>query len=103
MKKNNNQNKVPGYPGMNYKQAKSLATSGPMQQRAPAQFTNGKHNGYFGPQAEAQRRQAKQMNKMQKGLKQTVGNLDITGAQKAKIFDTIEPKKNGPQRGKLGY
>ena len=96
---------------MSYKDAKSLAHAGPLKQRTPAQFTNGQRNsGPYSPQAEAARKQAqtnkqttRKMSKMQDGLKQTVDNLDITGAQKAKIFDTIEPKKNGPQRGKLGY
>ena len=101
MKKNKQQQSGP----LNYKQAKTLATSGPMQQRSPANFNSaGQHTGHYGPQAEAQRAQAKQMSKMQVGLKKTVNNLDITGAEKAKIFDQINPKDNSPQRSKkLGY
>ena len=40
---------------MSYKQAKTIATAGPVKQRNPAQFNSaGQHTGYFGPQAEAQ-------------------------------------------------
>lgn len=80
-----------------YRQAKSMATSAPMRQRNPAGF-NGQEpvTGPFSKAAEGHRAQAKQM-------KQIVGELDITGAQKAKIFDQIQPNNNQPQRGKLGY
>tara|TARA_Y100000361_G_C11040108_1_gene279441 strand:- start:40 stop:372 length:333 start_codon:yes stop_codon:yes gene_type:complete len=96
---------MPGGPkNLSYKQAKGLATSGRMQARLPGQFTNGQRNsGPFSPQAEAKRKQDKTMGNMRKGLNKTVDALDITGAQKAKIFDQIDPKNNGPQRGKLGY
>ena len=97
----------PGYPGMTYKQAKTLATSAPMKQRNPAQFNSaGQHTGYFGPQAEASRKQSKQLKNTQKTLSRAIkqADVDITGAQKAKIFDQIDPKNNGPQRSKkLGY
>ena len=89
--------------GMN----KALATSAARQQRSPANFSQ-TGQPLSGPYS-AQAAQAKQMNKMQTGTKKAInkvinqGDLDITGAQKAKIFDTIDPKNNGPQRGKLGY
>ena len=55
-------------------------------------------------------KQQNDMRQMRKGttnaLNQVMkqGDLDITGAQKAKIFDQIDPKNNQPQRSKkLGY
>ena len=91
--------------GLNYRQQKKLATSAPMQRRAPANFdSRGNHTGMYSPQAEQQRAQAKNLRRMHKGLKATVNELDITGAQKSRIFDQIQPKQNGPQRtNKLGY
>ena len=90
--------------GMN----KALATSAARQQRSPANFSQ-QGRPLSGPYS-AQAAQAKQMNQMQKGTKKAInqvikqGDLDITGAQKAKIFDQIDPKNNGPQRSKkLGY
>ena len=88
-----------------YKQAKAMQTSAPMQRRNPAAFDSlGNHTGMYSPQAEQQRAQAKNLRRMHKGLKATVNELDITGAQKSRIFDQIQPKQNGPQRtNKLGY
>lgn len=89
-----------------YRQAKSMATSAPMRRRNPAGF-NGQEpiTGPFSKAAEANRAQDKQMRQMQKGVKKAISSmdLDITGAQKAKIFDQIQPNNNQPQRGKLGY
>ena len=90
--------------GMN----KALATSFARQQRSPANFSQ-TGQPLSGPYS-AQAAQAKQMNKIQTGTKKAInkvinqGDLDITGAQKAKIFDQIDPKNNGAQRSKkLGY
>tara|TARA_B100001559_G_C15899623_1_gene349090 strand:- start:35 stop:355 length:321 start_codon:yes stop_codon:yes gene_type:complete len=106
MKDKKNKRSWGGAGNLSYKQAKSMATSAPMRQRNPAGF-NGQEpiTGPFSKAAEANRAQDKQMRQMQKGVKKAVSSmdLDITGAQKAKIFDQIQPNNNQPQRGKLGY
>lgn len=55
-------------------------------------------------------RQQNDMSQIRKGTTNALNqvmkaaDVDITGAQKAKIFDQIDPKNNQPQRSKkLGY
>jgi len=71
-----------------------------LQARMPAQFQNGRPiSGPYSPQGQLR-------SDIGKAVKQTInqGNIDISGTEKAKIFDVIDPKNNGPQRSnKLGY
>ena len=68
------------------------------------------HTKQMAANADMAAKQQKDMSQIRKGTTNALnrvmkqGDLDITGAQKAKIFDQIDPQNNQPQRSKkLGY